>query len=379
MRDRRRQGPALEVSVDLPLEHFTLRAEISGQSRNVGVFGPSGSGKTSLLECIAGLRRNAKGRIVFDGRVWLDSAQGLFTPPEERRIGYVPQDGLLFPHWSVERNLRAGEPRARRSGASFADLLDTAVDLLELSALLARPIDDLSGGERQRVSLARALCSGATLLLLDEPLASLDLPLRRRILPLLDRVRRELQVPMLVVSHDPTEMQALCDELYVLREGTVIASGEPRQVLTDPEVYPFAEETGLENSLPCIVTVSGEGETRVRLGADGSGPELHALRGGGRVGERSLVGIPSRDILLATEEPRGLSARNVFPARVAEVRVVGRTRLVSIELAAGVPRLVVELTEAARCELHLAPGARVYAVVKASACILYSRTGGGVR
>lgn len=373
MNHKPQREPLLEVTIRLPLDRFTLEVELRGVSQVVGVFGPSGSGKSSLLECVAGLRRRVAGRIAFDGRIWLDSARGIRLPPERRSIGYVPQDGLLFPHWSVERNLRAGEARARRSRSSFRDLFSSTVELLELAPLLARPVGELSGGERQRVSLGRALCSGATLLLLDEPLASLDLPLRRRILVLLDRVRRELALPMLVVSHDPVEIQALCDELYVLRDGEVIASGDPARTLTDPSVYPFAEEAGLENALHCTVVAVGSDGTRVRLGPTGRGPELVALRGGGRVGDSSLVGIPSRDILLATEEPRGLSARNVLAARIVEVRVAGPTRLVSVELAEGVPPLVVELTESARSELHLEAGARVFAVVKASACILYSR------
>jgi len=365
-------APRLQVAIRLPLDRFTLNVDLRGASQVVGVFGPSGSGKSSLLECVAGLRRRVSGSISFDGRVWLDSARGIHVPAEERNVGYVPQDGLLFPHWSVEQNLRAGEKRARRSRGSFEDLYSSTVELLELAPLLARPVDELSGGERQRVALGRALCSGATLLLLDEPLASLDLPLRRRILFLLDRIRREMAVPMLVVSHDPVEIQALCDELYVLRHGEVIASGDPARTLTDPSVYPFAEEAGLENAIPCTVVAVGGDGTRVRLGSDGRGPELVALRGDCRIGESSLVGIPSRDILLATEEPRGLSARNVLPARIVDVRVAGRTRLVSVELAAGVPSLVVELTEGARSELHLDSGDRVFAVVKASACILYS-------
>ncbi len=215
----------LEVDVRLALDRFELEVDFVADQPVTGVFGASGAGKTSLLEVVAGLRRGARGRLAFGGEVWLDSTARRFVPPERRHIGYVPQDGLLFPHLNVRENLLAGRKRAVESGQQPAEALETVAGLLELGQLLERSVATLSGGERQRVALGRALCSGPPLLLLDEPLASLDLPLRRRLLPFLRRVRDQLTVPMLLVSHDPIEVQARCDDLSVLEEGRAIARG----------------------------------------------------------------------------------------------------------------------------------------------------------
>ncbi|MEE3178395.1 MAG: ATP-binding cassette domain-containing protein, partial [Verrucomicrobiota bacterium] len=186
-----------------------MEAEFTGSRRVTGLFGASGSGKTTWLETMAGLRRSARGFIQFGETVWLDSDARIDVPPEQRGIGYVPQDHLLFPHMTVRRNLQSGQQRAAVSGHDFKRMLEDVVDVLELDSLLERGVRELSGGERQRVALGRALCSGPRLLLLDEPLASLDLQLRLRILPFLQRVRDHFDVPMLVVSHNPIELQAL--------------------------------------------------------------------------------------------------------------------------------------------------------------------------
>ncbi len=362
----------LEVDVRLRLDRFDLEVELTAEQPVTGIFGASGAGKTSLLETVAGLRRSAAGRVRLGGEVWLDSGARRFVPPEHRRIGYVPQDGLLFPHLDVRRNLLAGDRRARRAGHRPEDTLATVAELLELEALLERGVSTLSGGERQRVALGRALCSGPRLLLLDEPLAALDLPLRRRLLPFLRRVRAELTVPMLLVSHDPIEVQALCDEILVLKRGRVIARGEPRAVLRDPEVFPLAEREGYENVLPGRLVGDGDDTSRIRLGngdAGGEGPELivpHA----GDVSE-ILISLPANEILIATERPRGLSARNVLAATVAEIRSLGHLGLVTAELGAGVPPVVVEVTETTPAQLGLEVGDRVFLVVKATSCRLY--------
>lgn len=361
---------ALAVDVCLLLDRIDLVVELRTHRPVTGVFGASGAGKTSLLEIVAGLRRGVQGRLAFGDEVWLDSRARHFVPPERRRIGYVPQDGLLFPHLNVRQNLLAGEKRARANNQRPAETLRTVTELLELGPLLERAVPTLSGGERQRVALGRALCSGPRLLLLDEPLASLDLPLRRRLLPLLRRVRDELTVPMLLVSHDPIEVQALCDDLIVLSEGRVIAAGEPRAVLRDPDVFPLAEREGYENVLPGRLADDGESTSRVRLGDGDAAAELIVPRGDVAAGE-VLVSLPANEILIATEEPRGLSARNVLPARVREIRTSGHLGLVTAEVRGGVPPLVVEVTETTPAALGLEPGGRIYLVVKATSCRLY--------
>lgn len=366
----------LVVRTRLVLDRFALDVEFETRHLVTGVFGASGSGKSSLLESIAGLRRRATGLVRLGDETWLDSSAGLRLPPEARHVGYVPQDGLLFPHLDVRGNLLAGAPRARREGHPVDSTLRSVCDVLELGALLERNVATLSGGERQRVALGRALCSGPRLLLLDEPLASLDLALRRRVLPFLRRVRSEFSVPMLLVSHDPTEVQALCDELVVLRDGSVIARGAPRDVLCDPAVFPLAREEGFENVLPCTPEDHDGDTSRVTLGGDGigkarGGVSLVTPRVKGHPGDAMLVSIPSREIMVATREPRGISAQNVLAARIVGVEAAGDARLVVASVGSDVPSLIAELTARACEQLALHPGQEIYLVIKASGCFVY--------
>jgi molybdate transport system ATP-binding protein len=229
----------------------------------------------------------------------------------------------------------------------------------------------LSGGERQRVALGRALCSGPRLLLLDEPMASLDAALRRKVLPFLQRVQAKFAVPILLVSHNPVEVQALCEDLVVLRDGQVIARGEPRAVLTRPSIFPLAEGEGFENVLPAVVVGARDGTTEVRLGADGAGPSLTVPRSALPPGSALLLSVPADEIVLALEHPAGLSARNAVPARVERVQAVGATRLVTARVAADAPPLVAEVTADARAELHLAEGTELFLLIKTTAITLY--------
>jgi len=365
----------LTVHLRFPLDRFDLDVDFVARQRVTGVFGASGAGKTSLLKAVAGLERRADGVIRLGEETWLDSAAGVYLPPERRDVGYVPQDGLLFPHRDVRRNLLAGAERARRRGADPEATLAGVCDLLELTPLLDREPATLSGGERQRVALGRALCSGPRLLLLDEPLASLDLPLRRRILPLLTRVRDELTVPMLFVSHDPVEMQALCDEVVVLAGGRVVATGPPHRVLTDPAVFALADEAGYENVLPAVLLETDGDTATVRLGETGEGedgaPVLITPRSAGRPGDRLLVSLPAREILIATRRPEGLSARNVLPARVTALRQTGAFHLLTATLHPALPEVVSEISAETCGRLGLAPGREVFLIVKAAGLRLY--------
>lgn len=365
--------PVLSVHVTLPLDRFGLDVAFETTHRVTGIFGVSGSGKTTLLETVAGLRRGARGRIALNGDVWLDPTQRVRVAPERRGIGYVPQDSLLFPHLDVLGNLRAGHGRARRGTGDVEATLDGVVKVLGLQPLLSRVPSTLSGGERQRVALGRALCSGPRLLLLDEPLASLDAALRRKVLPFLRRVRDEFALPMLLVSHDPVEVQALCDDLVVLNEGRIVARGEPRAVLTRPEVFSLGEGEGegFQNVIPARVVETRDGVSVVRLGGAAEGPLLTVHRSGLAPGRSLLVGIPADEITLALQPPPGLSARNAIPARVERVQQVGASRLVTVRVAEGAPPLVAEVTADALADLHVAPGTGLYLLVKASAVTLY--------
>lgn len=230
---------SLEISgLRLPLAHFTLEVDATFTAPMTALFGASGSGKTSLLEIIAGLRRPAAGRVVLEGEVLADAGSRHFVPPERRAIGYVPQDGALFPHLSVRANLLFGAKpgAARQPGLTF----EHVTEVLEIAPLAERAPATLSAGERQRVALGRALLAAPRLLLLDEPLASLDLPLRERLLPYLLRVRDEFALPMLYVTHSPDEVVALCSEVLVLERGQATQHG-PVRALFVPSTQPRYE------------------------------------------------------------------------------------------------------------------------------------------
>ncbi len=194
--------------------HLDIHEQL--QSSAVAIVGPSGAGKTTVLDAIAGLRRPASGQIVVHGRTLFDSDSGIDVPPAGRRVGYVPQDVVLFPHMNVDRNILYG------TGRGEPPLFERVLELLEIESLAGRPIDGLSGGERQRVALARALMSGPDLLLLDEPLAAVDVALRGRILPYIERVRGELGTPVIYVSHAADEIRRIADCVVVLESGRVL-------------------------------------------------------------------------------------------------------------------------------------------------------------
>jgi len=214
-----------EFRFSLTQGHFVVAPDLSVSARSIALFGPSGSGKTSILEAIAGLRTPQLGHIAVNGRVLFDRAAHTDVPVRDRHIGYVPQDVLLFPHLDVRKNVTYATPRRPQAD------LDALVSLLDLSGLLDRRVASLSGGERQRVALARALHSGPDVLLLDEPLAAVDLARRRRILDALLAIRDDLHVPIVYVTHSPDEARAVADIALVLEEGRVVAAGAPNDVL----------------------------------------------------------------------------------------------------------------------------------------------------
>ena len=213
----------------LPLKEFTLEVDVEIQGQVTAIFGPSGAGKTSLLDLVAGLRRPKCALIQLNDHVLTDTTRGLKVPARSREIGYVPQDLALFPHLSVRGNLLFGYKAASNSLFRF----EHVIDVMEILPLLPRGVTDLSGGEKQRVALARALLTAPRLVLLDEPLASLDLKLKAKIIPYLCRVRDEFHLPMLYVTHDPSEAAALCDEVLVMEHGRFVRQGESEGIFAD--------------------------------------------------------------------------------------------------------------------------------------------------
>ena len=366
-----RPGSALNVDVQLPLDRFELDVAFTTNHRVTGVFGVSGSGKTSLLEVIAGIRTNARGRIQHGEQVWLDSKAKCHQLPEHRNIGYVPQDGLLFPNLTVRGNLLSGRDRAIRCGLPIDEVLTTVTEILELGPLLERPVTMLSGGERQRVALGRAICSGPSLMLLDEPLAALDLSLRRRLLPFLRRLNEEFQIPAIIVSHGPVEVQALCGDMIVLRDGKMIARGDPNEVLTDSAVYSMAEQGGFENVLPGMLLETNRGTSQLRLLNTDPAIELTVGSYSGPPMQRLYLGLPARDIMLSNSRPEGLSARNILPGKILALRDLGCAELVTVSLGPNAPQLTVEVTLATVEQLGLEVDRQVFLVFKATSCRLY--------
>jgi molybdate transport system ATP-binding protein len=345
----------IDLDFELPLAAFALR--VADELGDVtAIMGPSGAGKTSLLEAIAGLRRDARGRVAVGDVVFLDSARGVRLRPEERRVGLVPQDAGLFPHLTARDNVRFG---ARAGDAP----VDAAIDTLEIRPLLDRHPASLSGGEKQRVALARALAAEPRLLLLDEPLAALDVGLRGRILPYFLRVREEWKVPCLYVTHNVGEAVALGGDVLLLREGRVSAHGKPLDLLASAALTREAE-AGLENLLPGRVVSHdlGAGTTRVEIGGGVSVAVTLALARPS--GSPVTLAIRAEDVLVAIEKPEGLSARNVYAARLAAVERTGVDLTLRCALPGPGPAWLVRVTPAAATALGLAPGRDVWLAVK---------------
>jgi molybdate transport system ATP-binding protein len=358
----------LSIDVTVPLDRFTLSIAWKTSNRFLGLFGPSGSGKTTLLETLAGVRHGARGVVRIHGRTWLDTGAGIDWPPERRGVGYVPQEALLFPHRNVLGNVLSGRRRASRTASPPPERV---LQVLELGDLAGRDVATLSGGERRRVALGRALCSGPGLLLLDEPLAALDRPLRRRILEYLMLVREEFALPTLYVSHDATEIRVLCDEVAVLSSGRLIDCGRPDDLFARPTILPLTRTDGFENVLRGRVTDLTQGAAIVEIEP---GLRLVVPEDGLVRGREATIGLRADDLILSIERPAGLSAQNILPAVIREIREPGENdRQMMVVLEIGQSRsgpVLVAITRQAFLQLDLRPGRAVHLIAKAQACRL---------
>ncbi len=355
--------PFLTVQIDKAYSGFRLDLDVTLSRGITAIFGPSGSGKTTTLNCIAGLASPDAGEVVLEGRALFSSSSKTNLPPERRRVGYVFQDALLFPHLSVRENVWYGY---RRTPAALRRLHpDALVDLLGVVPLLDRRPASLSGGERQRVALARSLAASPRVLLLDEPLASLDLPSRGRILRALKELNRELDVPMVYVSHSLSEVLSLADEALVMSGGRAVAQDAPYRVLHQPSVRPLVEPRGLETLLD-VTVVGHRPRSGLTEGRVGDVP-LWLPRVDRDEGAVLSVAVRAADVMLATVAPEGLSARNVLAATIQALDPIGDAVVVTADV--GAP-LLAEVTPEAVESLGLRIGERVYVVLKTSSIMV---------
>lgn len=353
----------LTARFHLPYPGFELNAEMDVPAQGVTViFGRSGSGKTTLLRCMAGLNRAPNGFFQVGEAVWQDEASNLFVPVHRRPIGLVFQDARLFPHLSVRGNLDYGYRRVPENGRRVG--FDRIVELLELASLLDRRPGNLSGGEQQRVAIGRALLTSPRLLLMDEPLANLDAQRKQEILPFLSKLRNELDIPIVYVSHSIEEILQLVDTLVLLHEGRVTASGPAERVLA--ELPPGARhEPGLAGTLLDTVVADHDDAfalTRVRYGDQ----YLYLPRQPAAAGRPLRLHILARDVSLVVSPAEiRTSVLNVLKATVTQILESDPAgHAVDIKLDIGQP-LLATITRKSLSRLGLKPGQTVYAHIKA--------------
>lgn len=345
---------SLLVSVEKCLGNFSLSADFGSESCTLGLFGPSGSGKSTLFSLLAGTAQPDRGTIRLGDRLLFNSVTRTSLPPQERRIGLVFQQGLLFPHLSVHDNLLFGYRRTHRRERRIAP--ERVIDVLELGSLLQRRAPDLSGGERQRVALGRALLCNPKLLLLDEPMSALDHRLKAQVIPFLQTAQREFSIPYLLISHSLEEIRLLTDEVLLIEQGVLIGKSHPEEIARQS----LGSSSGYEN----LVKVSSGskddglwtfpwGDQTLRLVDKSDSPG-------------ACYCLSSKDILLCREHPQAISARNLLRCRVSKLfEYQGQ---VGVELdCGGGQSLVCQIVSQAACELGLKVGDRVHALFKASA------------
>jgi molybdate transport system ATP-binding protein len=349
----------MKLRCRIPLANFELDIDTSFDARITSIFGPSGSGKTTLLDAIAGLRPIAEGEIQIADRPLFSSARKINLPPQHRGIGYVPQEGALFPHLSVRKNILFGAPRAAAAQADGMSAEHVA-EVLDIANLLPRTVATLSGGEAQRVALARAIVSQPRLLLLDEPLAALDIGLKEKILPYLARVRDQFAIPMIYVTHNLSEVMTLADWVLLIRQGKLLAQGLPKDVLQSVNARRLLPDEQYENVFPAILIESNRdaGTSRVRLS---SGLDLLIPYTAAANDSPLQIRVSADDILIATEMPRGISAANVLKGEIERMESANGEAMLAIE--AGV-EFFVSLTAAAVQRLGLQVGSPVFLIIK---------------
>ncbi len=351
----------LDVDVRARFGSFRLNATFTSGPGVTAIFGPSGCGKTSLINVLAGLVRPERGRIAVDGKILFDSSANVNLPPRQRRLGYVFQDGRLFPHLSVRSNLTYGMrwvPKPDRHQD-----FDHIVQLLNLDTLLARQPRTLSGGEKQRVAIGRALLASPRLLLMDEPLASLDVVQKAEILPFIERLRDELRLPIAFVSHSVEEVVRLADTLVILSEGNTVQYGPVEDVMSRIDLPQVADLYEAGAVVPVIVDGHDEVFELTRLSFAGGTLMVPRLRM--PAGTRLRVRIRARDVALSLARPEGTSVLNILDGCIAKIGDTGGSQ-VDVLVDVGCP-IIARITRKSLHDLDIKPDQPVFALVKAVA------------
>jgi len=352
----------IAFSFELEREGFQLNAEAQLPGMGItALFGASGSGKTSLLRCIAGLEQTEKGHLEVNGECWQDSAKGLFIPPHQRALGYVFQEAALFPHLRVKANLEYGWRRTPSAGRKGD--LNHICDILGIGKLLQRYPHQLSGGERQRVALGRALLNSPRLLLMDEPMAALDRPRKAEIMPYLERLHAEADIPILYVTHDLEELARIADHLALVEKGRILRQGPLAEMFASIDL-PIARD---ENAGAIIKTQVTKHDDEYHLThLHFSGGEILISQIERAVGEPLNIRIHARDVSLALQPPGESSILNVIQAIITEMQDQGAGRIM-VRLDAGGTPLLARITHKSQSRLGLEVGMPIYAQIKSVA------------
>lgn len=353
------------IQLQLPRADYGLHVDLRLPMQGITVlFGPSGSGKTSVLRCVAGLEKPHSARIALGEGVWQDDAQGLFVPTHQRALGYVFQEASLFSHLNVMSNLRFAVQRAQSPKAQAA--LDQAIELLGIGHLLDRPSAQLSGGERQRVAIARALATEPRLLLLDEPMAALDQARKQEILPWLERLRDELRIPMLYVTHSSDELARLADHLVVMAQGRVKASGPATEVMSciAPAVVVGQDAAAL---LQGQVTALDAPWHLAQVAFQGGA--LWVRDSGLRLGQSVRLRVLAQDVSLTTQEPQHTSIQNHLPCVLDAMAPDAHPSQCLVRVRCGESVLLARVTRRALDALQLQAGNAAWVQVKSVAIV----------
>lgn len=340
---------------------FSLQAAFACEPGQVlAIFGPSGSGKTTVLRTIAGLHRPTNASVRMGTTVWTDTDARAFRPVHERAVGFVFQEYALFPHLTAARNVTAAMTHRPREGRLLR--AEQLLALVNLADHGHRRPDELSGGERQRVALARALARDPSVLLLDEPFAAIDRPMRRRLHDEIDAVRQRFDIPMVLVTHDWDDVVRLATHLLLLERGGVVASGPIETLASQPDLTWLRRAVGLGAVFDAAVTRAFPSRGLVELAFDGG--TLLAGAPAPSIGARARIRIPAREIILAKKPPEGVSVHNILAGTVSAIHVSPDDDQAVVQLAVGNVRLLAEVTRDAVSALGLEPGTPLFALVK---------------